>query len=150
MSPSQKSMHNCRQLEVMSGVVLFIGLQLARGISNNFLLLHQYCAKTLERGITKDLVRLGFIRRSQNWSSDQFLFQSVESDVTLRRPDILHMLLEEVGKRLCNLREILNESSTIACKPKETAELLDALRRLPVDSCNNLFCIAEMPLEEMM
>ena len=40
MSPSQKSMHNCRQLEVMSGVVLFIGLQLARGIGHNFLLLH--------------------------------------------------------------------------------------------------------------
>ena len=103
MSPSQKSMHNCRQLEVMSGVVLLIRLQLARGISNTFLLLHQYCAKTLERGITKDLVRLGFIRRSQNWSSDQLLFQSVESKVTLQRPNVLDVLLEKVGKRLCDL-----------------------------------------------
>ena len=89
-------MHNCRQLEVMSGVVLLIGLQLARGISHNFLLLHQYSTETLERGITKDLVRLGFIRRSQNWSSDQFLFQSVESNITLRRPNVLDVLLKKI------------------------------------------------------
>ena len=96
MSPSQQGMHNCRQLEIMSGVVLLIRLQLARGISNNFLLLHQYRAKTLERGITKDLVRLGFTRRSQNWSSYQFLFQSVESNVTLRRSNVLDVLLEKI------------------------------------------------------
>ena len=96
MSPSQKSMPNCRQLEVISGVVLIVGLQLARGISHNFLPLHQHCAKTLERGIAKDLVRFGFIRRSQNWSSDQFLFQSVESNVTLRRPNVLDVLLEKI------------------------------------------------------
>ena len=51
------------------------------------------------------------------------------------------MLLEEVGKRLCNLREILNESSTIACKPKETAELLDILRRFPIHNCRHLLRI---------
>ena len=96
MSPSQKSMHNCRQLEVMSGVVLLIGLQLARCISHNFLLLHQHCTDTLERGIAEDLERFGFIRRSQNWSSDQFLFQSVESNVTLRRPNVLDVLLEKI------------------------------------------------------
>ena len=131
-------MHNCHQLEIMSGVVLLIRIQLARGISNNFLLLHQHCSKTLERGITKDLVRLGFIRRSQKWSSDQFLFQSVESNVTFRRSDILDMLLEEVGKRLCNLREVLNESSAIACKTEKTAELFDILRRFPIQNCRNL------------
>ena len=122
MSPSQKSMHNCRQLEIMSGVVLLIGLQLARGISNNFLLLHQYCAKTLERGITKDLVRLGFIRRSQNWSSDQFLFQSVESNITLRRPNVLDVLLKKIWERLGDLRKVFNESSSIACETEETAQ----------------------------
>ena len=51
------------------------------------------------------------------------------------------MLLEEVGKRLCNLREILNESSTIACKPKETAELLHILRRFPIHNCRHLIRI---------
>ena len=48
------------------------------------------------------------------------------------------MLLEEVGKRLCNLREILNESSAIACKTKKTAELLDILRRFPIHNCRHL------------
>ena len=51
------------------------------------------------------------------------------------------MLLEEVGKRLCNLTEILNECSTIACKPKETAELLHILRRFPIHSCRHLLRI---------
>jgi hypothetical protein len=51
------------------------------------------------------------------------------------------MLLEEVGKRLCNLREILNESSTIACKPKKTAGLLDILRRFPIHNCRHLLRI---------
>ena len=51
------------------------------------------------------------------------------------------MLLEEVGKRLCNLREVLKESSTIACKTKKTAELLDILRRLPIHNCGHLLGI---------
>src|SRR3954471_1531667 len=47
------------------------------------------------------------------------------------------MLLEEVGKRLCNLGEILNESSAIACKSKKTAKLLDILRRFPIHNCRH-------------
>ena len=92
----------------------------------------------MKRSITENFERLGFVRRSQDRSCDEFLFESVESDVTLRRPDILDMLLEEVLKRLCNLREILNKSSTIACKPKKTAELFDILRRFPIHNCRHL------------
>ena len=51
------------------------------------------------------------------------------------------MLREEVGKRLRDLREILNESSTIACKPKETAELLEILRWFPINNCRHLLRI---------
>ena len=51
------------------------------------------------------------------------------------------MLLEEVRKRLCNLREILNESSTIACKPKKAAELLDILRRFSIHNYRHLLMI---------
>src|SRR4051812_16206183 len=47
------------------------------------------------------------------------------------------MLLEEVGKRLCNLREILNKSSAIACKSKKTVKLLDILRRFPIQNCRH-------------
>src|SRR4051812_46593082 len=134
-------MDNCRQLKIVSGVVLPVGLQLTRGIGHNSLLLHQNSTETLQRSITENFIRLGFIRRSQNWSRDEFLFESVESDVTLRRPDVLHMLLEEVGKRLCNLGEILNESSAIACKSKKTAKLLDILRRFPIHNFRHLLRI---------
>ena len=51
------------------------------------------------------------------------------------------MLLEEVGKRLRDLREILNESSTIACEPKKAAELLHILRRFPIHNCRHLLRI---------
>ena len=122
MSPSKKSMHNSRQLEVMSGVVLLVGLQLARGISHNFLLLHQHCTKPLKRGIVEDLERFGFIRRSQNWSSDQFLFQGVESDVTLRRLNVLDALLDKIRERLRDLRKVFNESSTVACETEEATD----------------------------
>src|SRR3954471_18185866 len=125
----------------MSVVVLFVGLQLTRGIGHNSLLLHQNSTETLKGSITENFIRLGFVRRSQNWSSDEFLFESVESNVTLRRPDILHMLLEEVGNSLCNLGEILNESSAIACKSKKTAKLLYILRRFPIQNFRHLLRI---------
>ena len=51
------------------------------------------------------------------------------------------MLLEEVGKRLRDLREILNEPSTIACEAKEAAELLHILRRFPIHNCRHLLWI---------
>ena len=97
--------------------------------------------KTLERGITKDLVRLGFIRRSENWSSDQFLFQSVESNVTLRRPNVLDVLLEKIRERLRDLRKVFNESSAIACETEKTTELLHVLRRFPIHNCRHLLRI---------
>ena len=141
MSPSQKSMHNCRQLKVVSGVVLLVGLQLARGISHNFLLLHQHSTETLKGSITENLVGLGLIRRSKDRSCDEFLFESIEGNVTLRSLGILDMLLEEVGERLSNFGEVLDEYSAITCKPKETVELVDVLRSLPVHNCRNLFRI---------
>ena len=51
------------------------------------------------------------------------------------------MLLEKVGKRLCDLREVLNEPSTIACEPKEDAELLHILRWFPIHNCRHLLRI---------
>ena len=60
------------------------------------------------------------------------------------------MLLEEVGKRLCNLREILNESLAIACKTKKTAELLDIIRRFQFTIADTFSRLTAMPLAEMM
>ena len=49
------------------------------------------------------------------------------------------MLLEEVGKRLCNLREVLNKSSAIACETEEATELLHVLRRSAIENSLNSF-----------
>ena len=51
------------------------------------------------------------------------------------------MLLEKVGERLRDLREVLNEPSTIACEPKEAAELLHVLRQFPIHNCRHLLRI---------
>ena len=51
------------------------------------------------------------------------------------------MLLEKVGKRLRDLREVLDEPSTIACEPKEAAELLHILRWFPIHNCRHLLRI---------
>ena len=46
--------------------------------------------------------------------------------------------MQQVGKRLGNLGEVLNEPSTIACKTEETSELFDILRRFPLHNSFNL------------
>ena len=51
------------------------------------------------------------------------------------------MLLQEVGKRLRDLREVLNEPSRIACEPKEATELLHVLRWFPIHNCRHLLRI---------
>ena len=56
------------------------------------------------------------------------------------------MLLEEVGKRLRDVREILNEPSIIACEPKEAAELLHILRWFPIHNCRHLLRISSYAL----
>ena len=57
------------------------------------------------------------------------------------------MFLEEVGKRLRDLRGILNEPSTIACEPKEAAELLHILRWFPIHNCRHLLRINRYALD---
>ena len=51
------------------------------------------------------------------------------------------MRLEKVGKRLRDLRKVLNEPSTIACEPKEAVELLHILRWFLIHNCRHLLRI---------
>lgn len=141
MSPCDQCMNDGCQFQVMCRIVPLIRLQLLRGVSHNFLLLHQDSTETLQRSITKDLVWFGFVWRSEDWSSHELLLECIESHITLRRPNIFDMLLEKVRKWLANLGEVLNKSSTIAGQTEEASKLLDILRGLPVDNCFNLFRI---------
>ena len=96
VSPSHQSMYHCCQLKIMHRIILLRWLQLSRGISNHFLLLHQNYTKTLKRGVAEHLVRFGVPRRNQDWSSGELLFECVEGQLTLWRPSILHTLLEKI------------------------------------------------------
>src|SRR6187399_1323609 len=122
----------------MCGVILLIWFQLTRSVCHNLLVLHENTTKSLQRSITKDLIGLGLIRRGKNRSRNELLFECFECHITIRSPRVLDILLQQVGKRLGNLGEVLNEPSAIACETEETSELFDILRRFPVDNSFNL------------
>ena len=91
----------------------------------------------MKRSITEYFVGLGLIRRSKNRSTNELLFEYFECHITIRRPVVLDILLQQVGERLGNLGEVLNEPSAIASKTKEASELLDVLRGFLVDNSFN-------------
>ena len=101
-------------------------------------MLHQDCTETLERSIAKDLVRLGIIRRGQDRSGDKLLFECIESQLTLWRPNILNTLLKKTRERLGDFGEVLNESSAISGKTEKASKLLHILRRFPFNNGLNL------------
>ena len=91
----------------------------------------------MKRSITEYFVGLGLIWRSENWSRDELFFESFECHFTIWRPVVLDILLQQVGERLGNLGEVLNEPSAIASETKEASELLDVLRGFLVDNSFN-------------
>src|ERR1043165_1483484 len=52
MSPNFQREDHGTQLQVMSGVVLLVHLELTRGIRNHLLALHQHATETMNRSIT--------------------------------------------------------------------------------------------------
>src|ERR1043165_7721286 len=52
MSPNFQRENHCTQLQVMSGVVLFVHLELTRSVRNHVLALHQHATETMNRSIT--------------------------------------------------------------------------------------------------
>ena len=105
----------------------------------------------MKRSITEYFVGLGLIWRSKNRSRDELFFESFECHITIRRPVVVDILLQQVGERLGNLGEVLNEPSAIASKTKEASELLDVLRGFPVDNrFNFLGGLTAIPSAEMI
>src|SRR4051812_29620040 len=97
----------------MCRIVDLMRLQLMRGISNNLLFLHKDRTQSLQGGITEYLERFGSIWRNQNWCGSELLFECLKAFLTGRGPKIFLAFLEEVGKRLRYLREVLNEATAI-------------------------------------
>lgn len=76
------------------------------------------------------------IRWSKHWCRSQLVFERLETLLTLVCPLKLDTLMQQVSQRPGNLGEVLDKSTTIAGESEKTSNLLDILRRSPID--NNL------------
>ena len=123
----------------MCRIVDLMRLQLSRGIRNNLFFLHKDRTQSMQRGVTEDLKRLGCIRRNQDWCGSELLFECLKACLTCRSPKVFLAFLEEIGKRLRNLREILNEATAITSQTKETPDFFDINRRKPFNNCLHSF-----------
>src|SRR3954462_3316817 len=115
----------------MCGIVDLMRLQLTRGISNHLFLLHKDRTQSLQRGVTEYLEGLRCIRRNQDWCGSELLFECIKTCLTRRSPQVFLAFLEEIGKRLLYLREVLNEATAITSQTEETPQFFDINRRKP-------------------
>src|SRR3954462_664568 len=113
----------------MCGIVDLMRLQLTRGISNHLFLLHQDRTQSLQRGVTEYLERLRCIWRNQDWCGSELLFECLKTFLTSRRPQGRLAFLEEIGKRLCYLREVQNKAPQKVGQAEKTPHFLDISRR---------------------
>src|SRR5215216_7567093 len=119
----------------MCRVVDLMRLQLSRGISNNLFFLHKDRTQSLQRCVTEYLERLGCIWRNQNWCGSELLFECFKASLTCRSPKVFLAFLEEIGKRLRNLRKVLNKATAVTSQTKEAPDFFDIYRRKPVNNC---------------
>src|SRR3954471_9374299 len=134
MPPYFQRKDNCCEFEVMSRIVDLMRLQLTRGISNNLFLLHKDRTQSLQRGVTEYLERLRGIRRNQDWSGGELLFECLKACLTCRSPKIFLAFLEEIGKRLRYLGKVLNKATAITSQTKEAPHFFDINRRKPFNN----------------
>ena len=95
----------------------------------------------MKRGITEYLERFRSIWKNKNWCRSELLLEEIKTFLALRRPKELLVFLQEIGKRLGDLGEILNEAAVVTCQTEKTSHLLDILRRKPFNDCLDSFWI---------
>ena len=82
----------------------------------------------MKRGITEYLERFRSIWKNKNRCGSELLLEEVKAFLALRRPKELLVFLQEIGKRLGDLGEILNKAAAITCQTEEAYHLLDILQ----------------------
>ena len=82
---------------------------------------------------------LARIRGSKHWCRSQLVFERLETFLTLFYPLKLDALMKQVSQRSSNLGEVLDESTAIAGETEKTSDLLDILRRSPIENSLNSF-----------
>ena len=79
------------------------------------------------------------IRWSKHWGRSQLVFERLETFLTLVCPFELDTLMQQISQRPGDLGEVLDKSTAIAGETEKTSDLLDILRRSPIENSLNLF-----------
>ena len=79
------------------------------------------------------------IWRSKHWGRSQLVFERLETFLTLFRSLKLDALMKQVSQRSSDLGEVLDESTAIAGESEKTFDLLEILRRSPIENSLNSF-----------
>src|SRR5688572_2034991 len=122
-SPNLKCMHNCCQLQVMSGVVQFMLTQLTRCIGDHMSFLHEHTSKSLATCFTINVKSLLQIWHNQYWWRHQSLLQLIKAFLALLIPLEFSSFFQKRCHRLSNFREPFNKSPIISCESQETPNL---------------------------
>ena len=95
----------------------------------------------MKRGITEYLERFRSIWKNKDRCGSELMLEEVKTFLALRRPKELIVFLQQIGERLGDHGEILNEAVAVTCQTEETSHLLDILRRKPFNDCLDSFRI---------
>ena len=72
-----------------------------------------------------------------HWGRSQLVFERLETFLTLVCPLELDTLMQQISQRPGNLGEVLDELTAIAGETEKTSDLLDILRRSPIENSLN-------------
>ena len=91
------------------------------------------------------------VRWSKHRGRSQLVFEYLETFLTLVCPFELDTLMQQISQRPGNLGEVLDESTAIAGETEKTSDLLDILRRSPIEnSLNSLWVDSNTILRDDM
>ena len=79
------------------------------------------------------------IRWSKHGGRSQLVFERLETFLTLVCPVKLDTLMQQISQGPGNLGEVLDESTAVAGETEKTSDLLNVLRRSPIENSLNSF-----------
>ena len=83
------------------------------------------------------MMRSFSIWRSKHWGRSQLVFECLETFLTLFCPFELDALVKQTSQGPGNFGEVLDKSTAIAGESEKTSDLLDILRRSPIENSLN-------------
>src|ERR1041385_7733419 len=81
------------------------------------------------------------IRGSKHWGRSELVLESLETFLTFISPLKLDTFVKQIGQRLGDLGEVLDETAAITGESEETSDLLDSLGGSPIQDSLNTFWV---------